>query len=441
MKARMMRQVPLAIVGAGFCGMGAGQACGAPVFDANAQPGGVCYSYYLDRNGRRVQEGATVDCFRFEPAGGHWLFDTSSRTLAAFNRLSPLQPHARKATIYFVDSDRLIPYPLQYHLRCLPFAQRRRILDEIATPAPHARLTLSFKDWLLHSFGPTLCELFFFPFNQRYTAGLYEQISPQDQYKTMLDVERVRAGAEIEQPETGYNMVFHYPTGGLNALATALAARCNLYLNQRLQRVDVRRKLLHFASGEAVRYERVLSSVPLNTMAALTDVDVSARPDPSSGVIVVNLGAIRGPRCPNCHWLYLPTSRSGVHRVGLYSEVDSSFLPTDRGREFVSLYAEKSFASGHAPTAAETAQLEAEVVHELRDWGFIEEALIVSSTVTDPAYTWHWIDSSWAEQTRRQLAAHGIMQIGRYGAWHFQGMGASFEEGQAAARRWIGPRV
>ena len=29
----------------------------------NAQPGGVCYSYHLDRNGRRVQEGATADCW------------------------------------------------------------------------------------------------------------------------------------------------------------------------------------------------------------------------------------------------------------------------------------------------------------------------------------------------------------------------------------------
>jgi len=418
--------------------MGAGQVCGAPVFDANLQPGGVCHSYYLDRGGRRVQDGMTADCFRFEPAGGHWLFDASSRTLAAFNHLSPLRPHSRRAAVYFPDSDLLIPYPLQYHLRCLPSAQRQRILDEIAAPVPDAEPMLSFKDWLLHSFGPTLCELFFFPFNQRYTAGLYEQISPQDLYKTVLDVERVRTGAERRQQEEGYNVVFHYPTGGLSALATALAARCNLHLNQRLQHVDVDRKLLHFASGEAVRYERMLSSVPLNTMAALADVDVSARPDPSTGVTVVNLGAIRGPRCPSCHWLYLPNSRSGVHRVGFYSEVDSSFVPTDRKRELVSLYAEKGFASEHAPTAAETAQLEAEVVHELRDWGFIEEALVVSSTVTVPAYTWHWIGSSWSERTRQQLAAHDILQIGRYGAWRFQGMGASFEEGQAAASCWNG---
>jgi hypothetical protein len=67
-----------------------------------------------------------------------------------------------------------------------------------------------------------------------------------------------------------------------------------------------------------------------------------------------------------------------------------------------------------------------EQIKELQEFGFIGEVLATSVSVTDPAYTWRAIGSNWAATVREELAEHGIESIGRYGAWHFQGMGASF---------------
>ena len=72
-------------------------------------------------------------------------------------------------------------------------------------------------DWLLDEFGPTLCEVFFFPFHERYTAGLYRTVEPQDAYKS----------PGVGTASAGYNATFVYPTAGLDALTRALAERCN----------------------------------------------------------------------------------------------------------------------------------------------------------------------------------------------------------------------
>ena len=72
------------------------------------------------------------------------------------------------------------------------------------------------------------------------------------------------------------------------------------------------------------------------------------------------------------------------------------------------------------------------MVAELQAWGFIGETLTVQVGFTDPAYTWSWPGSTWVHDATQALARRGIRQIGRYGAWRFQGMVESFEEGRAA---------
>ena len=58
-----------------------------------------------------------------------------------------------------------------------------------------------------------------------------------------------------------------------------------------------------------------------------------------------------------------------------------------------------------------------------------QAAIVVDSTFTDPAYTWSRPGSTWAQRAIQQLHQVGIRQIGRYGAWQFQGMVESFEQG------------
>ena len=80
-------------------------------------------------------------------------------------------------------------------------------------------------DWLRGAFGPALCEAFFVPFHERYTAGLLDRIAPQDPAKSPTAVPAAAAsppaatasGSARPAPR-GYNPTFRYPVDGLDHL-------------------------------------------------------------------------------------------------------------------------------------------------------------------------------------------------------------------------------
>lgn len=433
-----MRQAKTIILGGGMSGLGAALASNLPVYEATCRPGGVCYSYYVGEDGS-LRDPRTQDvskCFRFEPAGGHWMFGVSKDSLQRLEKFASFEKYTRQAAVYFPESGQLVPYPLQNNLRYLDKPLRDRIVAEICDEAGGNSEPTSLKDWLLNTFGPTLCELFFFPFNERYTAGLYEQVAPQDAYKSALDRNRVLRGARQSTEDTGYNRVFYYPVAGLDQLIRSIAAECILHFDHRVTRIDTSDREVHFANGLYIPYARIISTVPLNSMAQLCAIENEETPDPATAVLVVNIGAAKGRDFSPYHWIYLPSSRSGMHRAGFYSHVDPSFLPIKyRSRtEVVSIYAERSYSSAAPPSLQEQSSASSAIVAELKDWGFIADPIVVSWTFTDPAYTWSRRGSMWAQQCIDRLARNGIDQIGRYGAWRFQGMLESFEQGLSAGR-------
>lgn len=162
----------------------------------------------------------------------------------------------------------------------------------------------------------------------------------------------------------------------------------------------------------------------------MSGLEAGERPDPYTSVLVLNIGARRGARCPDDHWLYVPQSRSGFHRVVFYSNVDRSFLPASRPEETVSLYIERAFLGGEPCPAGDALRRYCDsVVQELTDWGFIGDAEIVDPTWIDVAYTWSWPGSSWRVKAIEALQEAGIFQVGRYGRWVFQGIADSVRDG------------
>lgn len=433
------------ILGAGMSGLGAALSSGLPVYEAASEPGGVCHSYYLAEDGTRrdPRVDAISQCFRFEPAGGHWLFGVTPPALSRLTALCPLRRYARRSAVLLNGC--LVAYPLQDNLRYLDAALREQVLAEIEASCPtEATDPSSFKDWLFATFGASLCELFFFPFNARYTAGLYDDIAPQDLYKSAIDRDRVRQGAAGPVTTAGYNNTFYYPEGGLDRLVRAIGAHCDVRTGHRVEAVDTNRREVIFGCGTSVRFERIVSTIPLDAMLRLCSIECDQRPDPATSVLVANIGATRGEQCPSSHWVYLPRSSAGIHRVGFYSNVDPSFLPARHrsGGQLVSLYAERSFAPGARPGAPELRSACRAIVDELKALGFIRDEIVVDSTFTDPAYTWCWRGSRWAREAVCRLAEQGVQQVGRFATWRFQGMVASFEQGFAAGeafQRQINP--
>ena len=403
------------VLGGGVTGLAAGMASGFTVLEAAETPGGICASYYLTPDGatRLPDPPPDGEAFRFERGGGHWIFGADHLVLPLLKSLGPFASYPRKATAYFPDRKLHVPYPIQNHAD--------RLGADLANwVRPPVGRTL--RQWLSAAFGPTLCQEFFFPFHELYTAGLYHSVAPQDDYKSPT------AGGG------GYNVEFLYPVSGLDALIRAMAARCRVQCGCKVTAIDTKARRLLLANGRELSYTRLVSTLPLNHMLELTGIRVDASPDPWTSVLVLNIAASRGRECPDVHWVYVAATEAGFHRVGFYDNVEPSFLPRSKraGRELTSLYVERAFAAGARPTPQQCDAYAANVVRELQDWGFIGEALLIDPTWIEVAYTWSWPDSAWKNQAIEALSANGITQVGRYARWVFQGIADSIRDGLLA---------
>ena len=420
------------ILGAGMTGLAAGYASGLPVYEAQEAPGGICSSYYVRPGSDKRLHVAPEDgeAYRFEIGGGHWIFGGDPLVLRFIRSLTPVKSYRRRSVVFFPDRDLFVPYPIQNHLRYLGQKVAVQVLEEITNGRSSGEV-VTMADWLQASFGPTLYELFFEPFHELYTAGLFREIAPQDAYKTPVNPSLVIRGAFDDVPQVGYNVTFVYPEEGLNVLAQRMAESCRVHYNKRVVKIDVQSKEVYFEDGTVEPYDEIISTLPLNRMMEMTGLDVGERPDPATSVLVVNIGAVKGPNCPEEHWLYIPRSRAGFHRVGFYSNVDPSFLPASRRehRDCVSIYVEKAYREGKKPSQAELDRLAWDIVQELQEWGWIKEAEVVDPTWIDVAYTWSWPGSTWRAKALKALEEYGIYQVGRYARWVFQGIVDSISDG------------
>jgi protoporphyrinogen oxidase len=347
------------ILGAGVTGMAAGLASGAPVYEVTGLPGGICASYYVvpGERERRPSVLSHGDAYRFEIGGGHWLWGGEPLVLRFINGLAPLKSYTRKAAVYLPAQDLFVPYPIQNHLYHLGSKMATQVLQEMleATPANRSMITLA--EWLRAHFGQTLCQLFFDPFHKHYTAGLWQSIAPQDGSKSPLNISQALQGAFNKVPEeAGYNVNFLYPIDGLNVLCQRMAQQCDIHYGRRVVQIDVHEKTILFDDGVRLPYRAILSTLPLNSVVQMVGLTVDSEPDPFTSVMVVNIGARKGPRCPQEHWVYIPQSKAGFHRVGFYSNVDPSFLPVSvrNDADRSGIYVEKAYPGGQRPSEAET---------------------------------------------------------------------------------------
>ncbi len=423
------------MLGAGFTGMAAGHASRAVVYEAQETPGGICSSYYMRRTDgkRRSRPPADGGDYRFEVGGGHWIFGGDPSIVDCLREHGPMRRYERRSAVFFSRSRRYVDYPLQDYLEQLDPTVAERASSEMATHAGRelSGPDLTLKEWLTLRFGPTLCALFFHPYNERYTAGLYDRIAPQDSYKSPLATLRASSGRANGSGPNGYNATFVYPVDGLDALARRLAQTCRVEYSKRAVAIDPKERVVSFADGHSTGYESLISTLPLNQTLQLAGLHVDAQSDPHTTALILNVGATSGRTLPDFHWVYVPDAVAEFHRVGFYSNVDRGFLPrsTAVGDNRVSLYVERAMPAGLRLNADDLARYAESVIEELRDWGFIDSVEVVDPSWIDVAYTWSWPRSAWRAAALAKLEAHDIYAAGRYGRWAYQGIADSIRDG------------
>lgn len=419
------------ILGAGISGISCGYKSNFKIFESKEYVGGISTSYYISSDNRKYFYKKNDNCYEFGLCGGRWIWGTDLKVFNFINSLSSSKTYKRNIAVYFSEMDRYVPYPIQNHLLYLPEI-KQKALNEILN-SNNDKTSNSFADWLEINFGKTLCELFFFPFHQLYTSGLYVKIAPCDQFKIPLNKELILKGAYEKTPSVGYNKTFIYPEKGLDNLTQKLAEKCKIVFNKKVIKIDLKKKYVIFADGDSERYEKIISTLPLNELIRITDLtDLLEEELPYTSVLVVNIGAKKGSKCPPYHWIYIPKSKSGFYRVGFYSNVDPLiFLPLSarKSNDIVSLYVEKAYPGHKKPSIEQIKNSIDNIVKELQEWKFINEIEVIDFNFIHVAYTYKYRDSLEIEKALRHLKNNNIYSIGRYGKWKTQGIAESIKEG------------
>lgn len=361
------------IIGAGLTGLSAGIHTGSPVYEAKDHSGGICRSYNM--NG-----------FEFSVGGPHWLFGKGIG-LDFIKRLVEVNEYERIAGVYY---NKIFPFPIQ------KFAQQDIVSNEN-----------SMKHSLSEKFGVELGNMFFTPFNEKYTCGLYDHIMNDDDYKSP------------QRNEKGHILTFCDPVNGLNELIDKMEEKCDVKYNKKVKKILMKEKQILFEDGETVKYDKLISTMPLNTLLKISG--CRKRHLPYTSVLVINIGARLIETTPKEFWLYVPFCNSGFYRIGFASNVNPKKAPEN----CVSLSVEIPFKPGDNIDINKKCD---DVIKELTQWGFIGSVFEVDPTVVNCAYTWI-ADPSQRYEAIKYLEDNDIISTGRYGKWKFCGMVESIEMG------------
>lgn len=342
----------------------------------------------------------------------------------------------------------LTPYPFQANLHGLPPEVARECLLSFVrarhTPRKREggrRREKSFKAWAKETFGEGIARHFMIPYNEKLwrtdldalTADWVSWSVPQP---SLEDV--VRGALGIGKKRFGYNPTFLYPReGGVGAFSTALARRVDeLRLGAGVRTIDLRRREVRFANGDAATYNCLVSTVPLPQLVGM------ARGVPQAlrrlggklrfvNVLNFNLG-LRGEKRCESHWVYFPEKEFVFYRVGF----PSNFAPALAPRGHSTAYVEVSYRPGERLRVRD---LYRRVVEGLKRWGVVKregDIAMVDAQRIEPAYVlFDGARRGAVERLRDFFEKHDAASLGRYGQWDYLSMEDSLNIGRAAAER------
>jgi protoporphyrinogen oxidase len=434
----MVPAPPGVIIGAGISGLAAARALQelghAPeILEAAPEVGGLTRS-------------TTVGGFSFDYTG-HLLHlshhDKPSDLPFSLLLDDEWQQVSRRSYCYVGGA--LVPAPIQYHLGDLPAGLREAAIASYRDrPANSPSGNRSFDDHLVSGFGDYLARLFLIPQNEKTLATSLGRLAPDafGRFFPRPDDVKVRAG--MTPGVTGpveYNSRFWYPKrGGISRLVEGLARGVsNVRLGEAVASLDLNARSLRTTSGREIRWQFLLSSIPLIDLCR-----VSGHPElerlavhlSHSSTVCVNLG-VRGqlgPGMGDAQWIYVPDKSLPFYRVGAYSQISDGVCPVGHS----SIYAEVGFAPEEAKRPDLVADVEERVERALVELEWIPRNAVVCRVS-------HLIRCAYVHFTPERertvpaildiLGRYRVFPIGWYGTWDYTSMEDSIMSGIDTARQ------
>jgi UDP-galactopyranose mutase len=414
---------PIAVVGAGPCGLGCARELGRlgfhewVVFERNGWAGGHAASV-VD------PAGFTWDL------GGHVVFSHYGEFDALLAEVLGDDVYRHERASYIRSRDRWVPYPFQNNLRYLePEVVVECLLGLVE--APGADSDQDFAAWMEGTFGPGITRHFMRPYNLKVWATPAEEMSATwiGERVSVVDYRRALTNVVLARDDRGWgpNNTFAFPRqGGTGEIYRRLAERLasRVRFERELVGVDPERRELRFAGGGVESYDALVSTMPVDHLVGLmtacpSEVAAAARELRHTSVAVVGVGLEQPARSETC-WMYFPDGDTPYYRVTNFAKYSPANVPGGDVDRFSAYMTESAFVPGERPDGG----LEQRVVEALSTSGVVEGRPRVASVHridVDYAYPVPTLGRDRALRTIQPwLMAHGIFSRGRFGSWRYE---------------------
>jgi protoporphyrinogen oxidase len=422
------------ILGAGLTGLSVASRLKGDyeIIEKEAVCGGLCRSHLL--------KGFTFD------TAGHVLHFKDKKNLAFCRRLLgvPLTAHQRDSRVW-VHPD-FIPYPFQHHFLSLDAKAAQECLRGFKKAQQNPvcacdRSVLNYKTWILRTFGPGIARQFMFPYNEKFWGHPLEKMSAHG-VMSRIPVPVCEEFGAARRP-AGYNARFWYPrSGGIQALVRALEKRVKKVRTSWVPvRLDLASKEAFFQNGLKMRFDNVVSTIPLPELGAIImslprDVKKAFSRLKYISVLNLNLG-IRGSLDTRAHWIYFPQKDIIFYRLG----IPTNFLETLAPPAASTLTFEVSYS---ARNPVDKKQILGRILADCKKCGlFIRREDILVQDIQDITYGYCLYDletEKSLEIVRDYLRAHDVFGAGRFGAWRYASIEDCVVEAAEVARKINGRR-
>ncbi len=399
------------------------------LFEKESEPGGLCRSI--------EQDGFTFDYTGHLLHTGDAYFKSLIDQISGLNNFNVIN---RRAFIY--SHERYSRYPYQINLYGLP---TKTIADCIEgyINRPIIKNPVSFREWVITTFGQGFGKHFFFSFQEKIFATNIDQLTSSwtKNFVPKTSLNKILYGALEDQGDTpvGYNAQFYYPKiGGIFAWVNQFAKQLKqpIYTNMQVESIDIINKSIKFSSGHIEPYETLINTMPLDRLLACLKEPSSsflrsAKPYlQCNQVINYNLG-INRPDVSDKHWIYFPERKFPFYRLGFPTNFSAQMAPDDCS----SIYGEFSHKNKSAQWVKKTLKESISLTKKLLG---ISNKEIVTERIIPISHAYvtydHWREEN-IGKLHTELNKQNIYSIGRYGEWKYGSMQDAVLDGREMAQK------
>ncbi len=429
------RRHRILIVGAGPCGLGAAWRLAQTghqdwlLVEREPQPGGLAASF-VDPAGFTWDLGGHVIFSHYEP------FTSAVEQALAGDFLE----HRREAWIHMLG--RFVPYPFQYNIHRLPAQTRDECMAGLRAAAREAGARSkpgNFGEWIDATLGAGIARHFALPYNRKIWGREPDQMDWRwvGERVAVPDVERIAENIRLGRDDAswGPNSTFRFPArGGTGAVWQRLAQRLppdKVLTSTEITGVDIERRTCRTRTGEPLRYDFLISTMPLTALARLAGRTVPPLAATSSYILGLGLeGEVPADLRTKC-WVYFPEPDCPFYRATVFSNYSPLNVP-DRSRQWSLMF------EICVPGPADLDALWRRTLASVEKAGWISKQTKIASRWSRFVSYSYPVPTLGRDEVLGELLPRlesaGVLSRGRFGAWKYEvgNMDHSFMQGVEA---------